>query len=141
MRRFHSYGPINNKVHYYAPREELIHRTFTRLIGENPDEGGHYITVWAPRQTGKTWIMQEVIKKIKQNGQYEIGIITMERAKEVKEEKEVLSIWLEKLSEVFEKPLPSIQKIRDIPLVMSNLLLLLFKSVYSVSFPVNYSTS
>jgi predicted AAA+ superfamily ATPase len=61
MRRFHSYGPINNKLHYYAPRKELIQRTFTRLIGENPDEGGHYITVWAPRQTGKTWIMQEVM--------------------------------------------------------------------------------
>lgn len=117
MRRFHSYGPINSKLHYYAPRKELILRTFTQLIGENPEEGGHYITVWAPRQTGKTWIMQEVTKKIEQTDQYEIGIITMERAKGVKEEKEVLSIWLEKLSEVFEKSLPSIKKIRDISLV------------------------
>jgi len=117
MRRFHSYGPINNKLHYYAPRKELIHQTFNRLTGKDPDEGGHYITVWAPRQTGKTWIMQEVTKKIKQTGQYEIGIITMERAKGVTEEKEILSIWLEKLSEVFEKSLPPIQKIRDIPLV------------------------
>lgn len=45
MRRFSSYGPINNKIHYYAPREELIERAYTQLMGENPAEGGHYITV------------------------------------------------------------------------------------------------
>jgi len=26
MRRFNSYGPINNKLYYYAPRKELIDR-------------------------------------------------------------------------------------------------------------------
>jgi hypothetical protein len=54
MRRFSSYGPINTKLHYYAPRKELIAGAITQLMGENPSEGGHYITVWAPRQTGKT---------------------------------------------------------------------------------------
>jgi predicted AAA+ superfamily ATPase len=31
-----------------------------QLLGDDPNKGGHYITIWAPRQTGKTWIMQEV---------------------------------------------------------------------------------
>ena len=57
MRRFSSYGPVNPKLHYYAPRKELIEKAYTTLVGENPEEGGHYITVWAPRQYGKTWIM------------------------------------------------------------------------------------
>ncbi len=59
MRRFWSYGPVNSKLHYYAPREELVDRAYGSLVGDNPDEGGHYITVWAPRQTGKSWLMQQ----------------------------------------------------------------------------------
>jgi hypothetical protein len=41
MRRFTSYGPVNNKLHYYAPREETIKRAYTQLMGEEPLEGGH----------------------------------------------------------------------------------------------------
>jgi len=48
MRRFSSYGPINNKLHYYTPRTGLIEFAYKQLIGENPDEGGHCITVWSP---------------------------------------------------------------------------------------------
>ena len=71
MRKFSSYGPVNTKLHYYTPREELINEAFTQLIGENPDEGGHYITVWASRQAGKTWIMQQVLWGIEEDAQYE----------------------------------------------------------------------
>jgi hypothetical protein len=63
MRRFSSYGPITPGLHYHAPRKELIDWAYTQLVGEEPAEGGHYITVWAPRQCGKTWIMQEVVQK------------------------------------------------------------------------------
>ncbi len=49
MRRFSSYGPINPKLHYYVPRQALVDQAVTHLVGEVPDEGGHYITVWAPR--------------------------------------------------------------------------------------------
>ena len=70
MRRFWSYGPINPKLHYYAPRKELIERACTQLTGENFQKDGNYITVWAPRQGGKTWVMQEVIEKIKQTGTF-----------------------------------------------------------------------
>lgn len=60
MRTFVSYGPVNVDAHYYAPRTTLIDFAYQQLLGENPEKDGHYITVWAPRQTGKTWIMQQV---------------------------------------------------------------------------------
>lgn len=60
MRRFSSYGPLDTDLHYYAPRKELIAKTYTELVGDHPGKGGYYITVWAPQQTGKTWIMHRV---------------------------------------------------------------------------------
>jgi Cdc6-like AAA superfamily ATPase len=115
MRRFSSYGPINTKSDYYAPRKELIERAYSRLTGENPDEDGYYITVWAPRQCGKTWVMQEAMQKIKESAKYEVGIITMERAKEVKEEEKVLKILIEKLQNTFERSLPPVKEIDELP--------------------------
>ncbi|MCP4149278.1 MAG: hypothetical protein GY757_16135 [bacterium] len=44
MRRFSSYGPIDTDMHYYAPRKEICDRTYSQLVGENPDKSGHYIT-------------------------------------------------------------------------------------------------
>jgi hypothetical protein len=49
-RHFSSYGPVNTKTEYFVTRTELINRAILQLIGENSDEGGHYFTVWAPRQ-------------------------------------------------------------------------------------------
>ncbi|MCP5049771.1 MAG: ATP-binding protein, partial [bacterium] len=78
MRRFSSYGPINTKLHYYASREELIRKAYTRLVGENPEEGGHCITVWAPRQCGKTWIMLEIFEQIEKTGQFDVVKVDLE---------------------------------------------------------------
>jgi hypothetical protein len=65
MRRFHSYGPVDTDAHYYAPRKLLTDTAYSRLIGENPLKGGQYITVWAPRQTGKSWITLQVLQHFK----------------------------------------------------------------------------
>ncbi|MCP5052445.1 MAG: hypothetical protein GY940_35080, partial [bacterium] len=119
MRRFSSYGPIDTEEYYYAARKELIEKAYSKLIGESPDTGSHYITVWAPRQCGKTWVMQEVVKKIKETNKFEVGIITMERAKEVKDEKKALHIFIEKLQDVFERSLPPIQEINEMPTLFS----------------------
>ncbi len=119
MRRFSSYGPPNTKLHYYAPRKNLIDRAYTQLIGENPSEGGHYITVWAPRQCGKTWIMQEIVEMIKQTNQYEVGILSMEAAKEEQAEKEVLKILIEKMQITFAGSFPPIESIKEIPRVFT----------------------
>jgi hypothetical protein len=65
MRRFHSYGPVNARNHFSAPRTDLVNQCLNSLIGSDSDnEGGHYFTIWAPRQTGKTWLTQEVKKRI-----------------------------------------------------------------------------
>ena len=64
MRKFSSYGPVNTKLHYYVPRTASIELVLNQLVGETPSEGGHYMTIWAPRQRGKTWIMIQVVQKL-----------------------------------------------------------------------------
>ncbi|OAD23499.1 hypothetical protein THIOM_000666, partial [Candidatus Thiomargarita nelsonii] len=78
MRKFSSYGPPNKKLHYYAPRETLVTHALTQLKGDDPDEGGHYITVWAPRQTGKSWIMQEVVLALQQDTQFDVIFLSLQ---------------------------------------------------------------
>ncbi|QTA81434.1 AAA ATPase-like domain-containing protein [Desulfonema limicola] len=63
MRRFHSYGPVDCEEHFCIQRKELIDCCFKQLIG-NPEKGGHYFTIWSPRQCGKTWLMRQVKKEI-----------------------------------------------------------------------------
>ena len=81
MRKFSSYGPVNKKLHYYVPRQKLIDFAHLQLVGENPAEGGHYITVWAPRQRGKTWIMQQVLWRLRQDDRFEVLKINLEHLK------------------------------------------------------------
>src|SRR6056297_1335173 len=59
MRRFHSYGPVDCEEHFCVPRTGLVQECLEQLIG-HPDKGGHYFTIWAPRQTGKTWLIRQV---------------------------------------------------------------------------------
>ncbi|MBF0227881.1 MAG: hypothetical protein HQK76_20735, partial [Desulfobacterales bacterium] len=50
MRKFNSYGPVDSSEHFCVKRTELIQQCVTQMIG-NIDKGGHYFTIWAPRQT------------------------------------------------------------------------------------------
>ncbi len=59
MRRFHSYGPVDGETHFCVPRNELVSTCYHQMVGPS-DKGGHYFTIWAPRQTGKTWLMRQV---------------------------------------------------------------------------------
>ncbi len=70
MRKFSSYGPVDKEMHYYVPREALIENACRRLVGENFDKGGHYITVWAPRQCGKTWVMREALWRLQEDDRF-----------------------------------------------------------------------
>jgi len=63
MRHFHSYGPVDYRYHYCVQRKEMIARCTEQLVG-SPEEGGHFFTIWAPRQTGKTWLMRQVKQEI-----------------------------------------------------------------------------
>lgn len=91
MRRFSSYGPVNHKLHYYAPREELIKKAYTSLLGEIPDEGGYYITVWAPRQCGKTWLMQQILFQLQKNDRFDVLKINLENHKDKTSTPEIIA--------------------------------------------------
>ncbi|QTA82410.1 AAA ATPase-like domain-containing protein [Desulfonema limicola] len=79
MRRFHSYGPVDCEEHFCIQRKELIDRCFKQLIG-NPEKGGHYFTIWSPRQCGKTWLMRQVKKEIEKQypDKFIIGMMSMQ---------------------------------------------------------------
>jgi len=95
MRRFSSYGPLNLKLHYYAPRTKLIERAVLQLLGESPDEGGHYITVWAPRQTGKSGTLKEALFKLRENIRFDVLKINLEVLKTEKDIGRIL-MYIEK---------------------------------------------
>ncbi|MFP4419217.1 MAG: AAA-like domain-containing protein [Desulfococcaceae bacterium] len=79
MRRFNSYGPVDCEENFCVERVALVNRTKEQLIG-NPEKGGHYFTVWAPRQTGKTWLMRQVKREIEKHhsDQFSIGLMSMQ---------------------------------------------------------------
>jgi len=106
MRRFHSYGPVDTDLHYYAPRENLIETTYTRLTGENPQKGGHYITVWAPRQCGKTWVMQQVLSRLEKEPQFDVLKINLEVMKDKTNAGEIIKYIAGKIGEGLAKTFP-----------------------------------
>ena len=79
MRTFHSYGPVNPKKHYYVPRKKLVDSCVHALVGD-PEDSGHYFTIWGPRQTGKTWLFRQSMEIIKQqyHDQFIIGEISIQ---------------------------------------------------------------
>ena len=119
MRKFSSYGPINTKLHYYAPREELIAKAYTQLVGEHPEEGGHYITVWAPRQSGKSWLMLQIVQQLKQANEFEVAILTMQSAKEAKSDQSVLELFVRNLRQWFKRDFLEITAWQDLSLLFA----------------------
>ena len=81
MRRFSSYGPVDTDMHYYAPRKKLIQKAQAQLIGDNPEKGGDYITVWGPRQTGKTWSMNNILFRLENDDRFHVLKIELEHLK------------------------------------------------------------
>jgi hypothetical protein len=117
MRKFSSYGPLNNKIHYYAPRERLITHGLNQLKGDIPDEGGHYITVWAPRQTGKTWIMREVLFSLREENQFDVVIISLQHLSNVTDVNRAVQILARELIEKLNLDKLSINTLEDFELL------------------------
>ena len=115
MRRFSSYGQIDTDLHYYAPRTALIEYAYRQLIGEDPEKGGHYITVWAPRQTGKSTIMLEVTKRLKREDDVDVALITMQSAKNVHTAEGVIDLFLKELQYPLEREFPRITSWEKLP--------------------------
>ncbi|MEM7133015.1 MAG: AAA-like domain-containing protein [Chloroflexota bacterium] len=108
MRKFSSYGPIQTNRHYHAPRTSLVKSAQLELTGEYPDEGGHYITVWAPRQTGKSWVMLEVVQQLKKEDTFEVAMINFQSAKTLVDDKQVLKLFVRQLQDQFDLDFPLI---------------------------------
>jgi hypothetical protein len=79
MRRFTSYGPVDPRFHFCVERRELVQQLVEQLVGE-PDEGGHFFTLWGPRQTGKTWLMRRAIAEVRaRHGErFAVGALSMQ---------------------------------------------------------------
>ena len=87
MRRFSSYGPVDKDLHYYAPRQELLDFGHRQLVGSNPEKSGHYITIWAPRQTGKTWALNSIFAKIRSDNRFDVVKVELEALKTEKKKR------------------------------------------------------
>ena len=58
MRRFGTQGPVNPEQHYVVARTEEL-TDFIKRVKE-----GHYIVIFAPRQTGKTTFFQRAVAEL-----------------------------------------------------------------------------
>ena len=89
MRRFSSYGPIDTDLHFHAPRTALVDRVLDALVGSGrPENGGSYITVWAPRQRGKSWIVGEAVRRLRDDARHrgmDVVATSVERLKTVRD--------------------------------------------------------
>lgn len=115
MKTFSSYGPVDKELHFYVPRTELVVSGIHRLTGEFPGKGGHFITVWAPRQCGKTWIMREVMLEIRARDTFDVAMISLQSAQTITSDQEVLALFAEKLSSWFGRPFPAVSAWKDLP--------------------------
>ncbi|MEK8021456.1 MAG: AAA-like domain-containing protein [Candidatus Parabeggiatoa sp.] len=113
MRKFSSYGAVDRELHYYVPRQELINGAIQELKGDNPNKGGHYITVWAPRQTGKTWIMREVFLTLAQEKDFDVVILSLQFLSEVTDSNRVAQLIAQELTKNLNLEKLSIERLED----------------------------
>ncbi len=109
MRRFWSYGTVDTEEHYYVPRKDLIKKSYNQLLGTNPQKGGHYITVWAPRQTGKSWIMQQVLYRLKKKIQFDTVYIDLQNLKDEEDVGEIINGTAEEIGKQLGKDFTGIR--------------------------------
>ncbi len=108
MRKFVSYGAIDTEAHYFVPRTALIDFAYQQLRGDKPEKSGHYTTVWAPRQTGKTWVMQQVMERLKALDEFEVVMLSLQSAKSKESGEGVLGVLVDKLNEATGKAFPQL---------------------------------
>ncbi|MCP4158179.1 MAG: AAA family ATPase, partial [bacterium] len=119
MRHFGSYGPLDTEEHFYVPREALIDKAYHQLLGLNQKKSGHYITVWAPRQSGKSWLLREVLYRLKhfQNNAFDVLKLNLEDQKDKTNVPDILQSIAGKIGEDLGKKFTGIndqQKFQDI---------------------------
>jgi hypothetical protein len=100
MRTFSSYGPVDPELHFSVPRPELVDQCTEQLLG-HPQKGGHYFTIWASRQTGKTWLMRQVAARIRQDYPEDYIVATMSMESVSMEDTELAERFLERVPLLF----------------------------------------
>jgi len=120
MRTFSSYGPIDIEHNYYVPRDTLINSGYSQLIGENPIKGGHYITIWAPRQTGKSWIMQQVIHRIQKEDRFNIVYLSLQHLAKTDSEQKIIQSFITTLNNELNYEIPLYDNWVDLQLSFSS---------------------
>ena len=116
MRKFSSYGPVDTAIHYYVPRQALIDDAVRHLIGEDPTRGGHYITVWAPRQRGKSWIMNRALWQLRSDPRYagfDVLKINLEHLKMTPDVVRIAQVITREISEKLALPVLELQQLDD----------------------------
>ncbi|MCP4155197.1 MAG: hypothetical protein GY757_46155 [bacterium] len=119
MRHFGSYGPLDTEEHFYVPREALIDKAYHQLLGSNPKKNGQYITVWAPRQSGTSWLLRETLYRLKQfrDNAFDVLKLNLEDQKDKTNVPDILQSIAGKIGEELGKTFTGIndqQKFQDI---------------------------
>jgi hypothetical protein len=118
MRKFSSYGPIDTDLYYYAPRQALIEQAVADLVGDDPTKGGHYITVWAPRQRGKTWIIQQALRCLRNEPPYrdafDVLYVPLEYLKLEKDVEKIAQSLAQEIIRALDLPPIAIHEMREI---------------------------
>ena len=120
MRKFSSYGPINTDLHYHAPRKALIDTAYTKLIGDTKAEDGNDITVWAPRQSGKTWVMQQVLFGLLDDEQFDVVKLDLQHLELETDVDYIAADISRKLLDALNKPPKKITKLGEFEETFTN---------------------
>lgn len=64
MREFNTSGPNNPDIHYTVMREALIEKALAQIAHPADPKGGRYFTLYAPRQTGKTTFVEQLMRRL-----------------------------------------------------------------------------
>ena len=59
MRYFNTHGPVNAEEHYVVSRQALLSDLLTQI------ESGKYLTIYAPRQMGKTTLLTQMVESLR----------------------------------------------------------------------------
>ena len=116
MRKFSSYGPIDTVLNYYVPRQNLIDDAVNHLVGEDPARGGHYITVWAPRQRGKSWILHKAVWQLRSDPRYagfDVLKINLEHLKMTPDVVRIAQVIAREIGEKLALPAIELQQLDD----------------------------
>lgn len=113
MRTFSSYGPVSKTSNYYVPRVDVVDKAREYLLGKNPQEGGHYITVWASRQCGKTWALREISWELAKSDKFFVANVDLQHLRTENDSVSCANVIIESINLLAKLNLPQINNLKD----------------------------